>query len=377
MAPRALTIEEKRKRIRERTRKRRIQQRQHRQAQYEEECSHYSTVRRSRSSSQWPKRLVRAFAISSSPLTGYTVNLIGSAGTSVVNTSRMSSTQSFAHPKSSHDAVTSGPSSSQSSRGTYPSSVFSSNPSLDMPGRAGVISAFPCHRLPCRPGSLSTNALRSQPGAIPPRVPPNGSDHAIPGHSNFVHLCSVVYDQMFRSFFNPTCDCPHSTNANETEDTQTLREVAQHLQSFLPPPSTVFGESESYDASGSFGQWRRFLSDQPSRPLSFQKSQASPLSNTSINIAPVIQPHGLQLAQTRHILLRTFNTKCVRFAAFLFFPNATASKTPTIKNALSSERQKDLYNLIIIPAAHEAISGPPLQEIPQTYEIAYAKFRSF
>lgn len=46
MAPRALTIEEKRKRIRERTRKRRIQQRQHRQAQYEEECSHYSTVRR-------------------------------------------------------------------------------------------------------------------------------------------------------------------------------------------------------------------------------------------------------------------------------------------------------------------------------------------
>lgn len=132
----------------------------------------------------------------------------------------MSSTQSFAHPQSSHDAVTSGPSSSQSSRGTYPSSIFSSNPSHDMPGHAGVISAFPYHRLPCRPGSLSTNALRSQPGAIPSRVSPNGSgistvklflqsltDHAIPGHSNFVHLCSVVYDQMFRSFFSPTCDC--------------------------------------------------------------------------------------------------------------------------------------------------------------------------
>lgn len=111
-------------------------------------------------------------------------------------------------------------------------------------------------------------------------------------------------------------------------------------------------------------------------PNSFRLSfLPSPVLNLSTD--QVIQPHGLQLAKTRHILLGTFNTKCVRFAAFLFFPNAAASKTPTIKNALSSERQKDLYNRIIIPAAHEAISGPPLQEIPQTYEIAYAKSRSF
>ncbi|KAJ4176969.1 hypothetical protein NW759_017480, partial [Fusarium solani] len=51
--------------------------------------------------------------------------------------------------------------------------------------------------------------------------------------------------------------------------------------------------------------------------------------------------------------------------------------TSTIKNALSLERQKDLYDRIIIPAASETIPGPALQEMPQTYEIAYAKSRSF
>jgi hypothetical protein len=92
----------------------------------------------------------------------------------------------------------------------------------------------------------------------------------------------------------------------------------------------------------------------------------------------VIRPHGLQLARTRHILLGTFNVRCVRFSAFLFFPHAAPIlSTSTIKNALSLERQKDLYDRIIIPAACETISGPALQEMPQTYEIAYAKSRSF
>ncbi|KAI8648650.1 hypothetical protein NCS57_01476700 [Fusarium keratoplasticum] len=44
---------------------------------------------------------------------------------------------------------------------------------------------------------------------------------------------------------------------------------------------------------------------------------------------------------------------------------------------MSLERQKDLYDRIIIPAACETIPGPALQEMPQRYEIAYAKSRSF
>ncbi|KAH6883814.1 hypothetical protein B0T10DRAFT_410748, partial [Thelonectria olida] len=92
-------------------------------------------------------------------------------------------------------------------------------------------------------------------------------------------------------------------------------------------------------------------------------------------------PHSRNpIAKSRHILLGVFNTQCVRFSVFLFFPNAPCDpnmNTSTIKNALTSERQKDLYDQIIIPAAYETISGPILQEIPRTYEIAYAKSRSF
>ncbi|KAH6985302.1 hypothetical protein EDB80DRAFT_511627, partial [Ilyonectria destructans] len=167
-----------------------------------------------------------------------------------------------------------------------------------------------------------------------------------------------------------------------------------------------------------FHQWRSFLSDQLSQPLSFQKSQASlphsripiarqwdidsiwlgakglqairppndfrlsflPSPTLNLSTDQVIQPHGLNLAKTRHILLGVFNTQSVRFSVFLFFPNAPCDSnlnTSTIKNALTFERQKDLYDQIIIPAAYETISGPTLQEIPRTYEIAYAKSRSF
>ncbi|KAM6514439.1 hypothetical protein FALCPG4_015576 [Fusarium falciforme] len=73
----------------------------------------------------------------------------------------------------------------------------------------------------------------------------------------------------------------------------------------------------------------------------------------------------------------TFSTQSVRFSAFLFFPNAARDSTSATRNALSLERQKDLYDHIIIPAAFEAISDPSRQEIPRTYDIAYAKSRSF
>ncbi|KAH6961819.1 hypothetical protein BKA56DRAFT_700117 [Ilyonectria sp. MPI-CAGE-AT-0026] len=234
----------------------------------------------------------------------------------------------------------------------------------------------------------------------------------------FLENCSAVYDQVFRYSFSPTCDYPNLAEVNEPGNTQTIREITQHLQNFLPPLSKVFGERGSYDPSDYLHQWRSFLSDQLSQPLSFQKSQAS-LPHSRISIArqwdigsiwlgakglqairppndfrlsflpsptlnlstnQVIQPHGLNLAKTRHILLGVFNTQCVRFSVFLFFPNAPCDSnlnTSTIKNALTLERQKDLYDQIIIPAAYETISGPTLQEIPRTYEIAYAMSRSF
>ncbi|KAJ0126732.1 hypothetical protein HZ326_30164 [Fusarium oxysporum f. sp. albedinis] len=106
--------------------------------------------------------------------------------------------------------------------------------------------------------------------------------------------------------------------------------------------------------------------------LSFLPSLALNLSRDE-----VIQPHGPELAKTRHIKFGTFNTHSVRFSVFLFFPNAAPDSTSATRNALSLERQKDLYDHIIIPAAYEAVSEPCRQEIPRTYDMAYAKSRSF
>ncbi|KJZ70003.1 hypothetical protein HIM_10614 [Hirsutella minnesotensis 3608] len=106
------------------------------------------------------------------------------------------------------------------------------------------------------------------------------------------------------------------------------------------------------------------------------------LPHFSLNLATdqVIQPHGLDLANTRHIPLGTFSTPSVRFTVYLFFPDSTRSSGPlksTTSNALSLERQKDLYDKIIIPAAYEAVRDPIRQEIPRTFDMVYAKSRSY
>lgn len=189
----------------------------------------------------------------------------------------------------------------------------------------------------------------------------------------------------------------------------------QYLKHSLPPLPTIFGERGSYNPNNFFRDWETFLSNQSTQPLSFRKSQAAltpsnlsisrqwdidsvwfgakglqairppndfklsflPSSALNLSTDQVIQPHGLDLAKTRHILMGTFNTQSVRFSAFLFFPHAARDSTSATRNALSLERQKDLYDHIIIPAAFEAISDPSRQEISRTYDIAYAKSRSF
>ncbi|KAH6961865.1 hypothetical protein BKA56DRAFT_637340 [Ilyonectria sp. MPI-CAGE-AT-0026] len=227
-----------------------------------------------------------------------------------------------------------------------------------------------------------------------------------------------VDDRVFQTFFNLNCCCSRHPKRDETEQSHTLQERVQYLQRSLPPLATVFGERGSYDPSASFPQWQSFLSDRPLEPLSFCKNQdALPESSISVErrwdidsvwfgatslhaIRPpndfrlsllppfhrnlstnqVIQPHGLDLANTRHILFGSFNTSSVRFEVFLFFPGTARSPrsmTTASSNALSLERQKDLYDRIIIPAAYETISDPIRQEIPRSYDLAYAKSRAY
>jgi hypothetical protein len=170
----------------------------------------------------------------------------------------------------------------------------------------------------------------------------------------------------------------------------------------------MFGETGSYDPSSSFRQWKGFLADQPIQPLSLSKSsealthpgqpdlslsrqwdigsiwfgakglqviqspndfRLSLLPSAGLNISKdeVIQPHGLDLARTRHIKLGTFSAHSVRFSAFVFFPNAAKDMASSTRNALSLERQKDLYDHVIIPAAFEAVFNPFRQELPRAY----------
>ncbi|KJZ72140.1 hypothetical protein HIM_08405 [Hirsutella minnesotensis 3608] len=228
----------------------------------------------------------------------------------------------------------------------------------------------------------------------------------------------VAYDKVFRTFFTPTCTCQHGVEHGEGAPVHSLQERAQHLNQFMPPIPTVFGERGSYDPSSSVPQWRSFLSDQPAESLSFRKPQAClpyseaavsrqwdvdsiwigsrslgavrppndfslcffPSSFRNLSTDQVVQPHGLNLAHTRHVLFGSFNTPSVHFSVFLFFPNTVRgprSQTSSAKNSLSLERQRDLYDRIVIPAAYETISEPFRQEIPLSYDIAYAKSRSF
>ncbi|KAH7187758.1 hypothetical protein DER44DRAFT_816409 [Fusarium oxysporum] len=189
-----------------------------------------------------------------------------------------------------------------------------------------------------------------------------------------------AYDQIFRVFYSSKCNCTQRVEGNEAEPTHSLRERVEQLQQCLPPLSTVFGETGSYDPSSSFQQWKGFLADQPIQPLSFNKSSEA--------LAHPDQP-ALSLSRQWDIDSIWFGAKGLqairspndfrfaRFSAFLFFPNAAKDMTSSTRNALSLERQKDLYDHVIIPAAFEAVSDPCRQELPRTYEIAYAKSRSF
>lgn len=95
----------------------------------------------------------------------------------------------------------------------------------------------------------------------------------------------------------------------------------------------------------------------------------------------MIQPYRLNLTQTRHIPFGSFSTPSVRFSVFLFFSESSRSNpiaaTSATLNALSLDRQRDLYDRIIIPAAYEMIREPMCQEIPRTFDMVYAKSRSY
>ncbi|KAI8404650.1 hypothetical protein FOFC_16145, partial [Fusarium oxysporum] len=236
------------------------------------------------------------------------------------------------------------------------------------------------------------------------------------GGPDFLLAQSDAYDQILRKFFSHQCDCPEPRAREEPEHTSTLPEYVQHISRALPPLPTVFaGHDEACDPRASFSQWQSFLSDQPAEPLSFRKTQAS-LSQDAVTIArqwdvdsvwfgarslsairapnqfrlsffsphtsnistaQVIQPHGLDLAHTRHTIIGTFTTAGVRFSVLMFFPSGAPSQTRASTNSLSLARFRDLYDEIILPAVRETVPIHVRQEIPGSYDLIYAKSRAY
>ncbi|KAI8401176.1 hypothetical protein FOFC_17194 [Fusarium oxysporum] len=236
------------------------------------------------------------------------------------------------------------------------------------------------------------------------------------GGPDFLLAQSDAYDQILRKFFSHQCDCPEPRAREEPEHTSTLPEYVQHISRALPPLPTVFaGRDEACDPRASFSQWQSFLSDQPAEPLSFRKTQAS-LSQDAVTIArqwdvdsvwfgarslsairapnqfrlsffsphtsnistaQVIQPHGLDLAHTRHTIIGTFTTAGVRFSVLMFFPSGAPSQTRASTNSLSLARFRDLYDEIILPAVRETVPIHVRQEIPGSYDLIYAKSRAY
>ncbi|KAG7402408.1 hypothetical protein Forpe1208_v001976 [Fusarium oxysporum f. sp. rapae] len=241
------------------------------------------------------------------------------------------------------------------------------------------------------------------------------SEQDTAGGPDFLRAQSVVYDRLLGTFFNRQCNCPNSCERAEPENTHTLQEHVEHISRSLPPLPAIFAErDQACDPRASFPQWHSFLSDQPAEPLSFRKTQAS-LSQDAVTVArqwdvdsiwlgakslsairapnqfrlsffsphksnlstdQVIQPHGLDLAHTRHTSIGTFTTAGVRFSVLIFFPNGARSQTHTSANSLSLARFRDLYDEIILPAIHETVPDHVRQEIPGSYDLIYAKSRA-
>ncbi|EXL39142.1 hypothetical protein FOCG_18236 [Fusarium oxysporum f. sp. radicis-lycopersici 26381] len=211
-----------------------------------------------------------------------------------------------------------------------------------------------------------------------------------PGGPDFLRAQSDVYDRVLGTFFNRQCNCPNSCEHVEPENTYTLQEHIEHIGRSLPPLQAIFAERDkACDPHASFPQWHSFLSDKPAKLLSLRKSQAS-LSQDTMTIArqwdidsiwlgaknlsairapnqfrlsfflphksnlstdQVIQPHGLDLAHTRHTSIGTFTTAGVRFSVLIFFPNGAP--------------------------IYETDPDHVKQEIPGSYDLIYAKSRAY
>ncbi|KAM5526443.1 hypothetical protein FOXYSP1_21160, partial [Fusarium oxysporum f. sp. phaseoli] len=183
---------------------------------------------------------------------------------------------------------------------------------------------------------------------------------------------------------------------------------------FLPPlPSIFANRDQACDPHVSFPQWQSFLSDQPPEPLSLHKTQASlphgsvtvarqwdvdsiwfgakslsaiqapvtfdslfsRLTRATISTAQVIQPHGLDLAHTRHTSIAP-SLLPASASPFFCFPQRRSSHTKASATACLSSDSRT-FMMRHPPAIYETLPDHVRQEIPSSYDLLYAKSRAY
>ncbi|KJZ70962.1 hypothetical protein HIM_09666 [Hirsutella minnesotensis 3608] len=209
----------------------------------------------------------------------------------------------------------------------------------------------------------------------------------------FIETQADAYQAIFERAFPLLCLCSkHPTSEPQIDGERYFS--AGELSAWLQRGTSLGSLEETLDAESGTDchaqpqEWRRFLA-RPPRALSlrrrntnFQLSLIPPFKQSIVG-DQIIQPHGIDLGRTRHAFLGSFALGNLSFSVFMFFPKThgatrTGSRAGVAKPlSLPPIRQRELVDGAILPAVRAVVPSIFRQEIPPTYDIAYAKQMSY
>ncbi|KJZ69796.1 hypothetical protein HIM_10814 [Hirsutella minnesotensis 3608] len=241
----------------------------------------------------------------------------------------------------------------------------------------------------------------------------------------FIETQADAYQAIFERAFPLLCPCSkHPTSEPQIDGERYFS--AGELSAWLQRETSLGSLEETLDAESGTDchaqpqGWRRFLA-RPPRALSLRRTEqtlpesgitvtriwdvdsiwlgatnlgaAGRNTNFQLSLIPpfkqsivgdqIIQPHGIDLGRTRHAFLGSFALGNLSFSVFMFFPKThgatrTGSRAGVAKPlSLPPIRQRELVDGAILPAVRAVVPSIFRQEIPPTYDIAYAKRMSY
>jgi hypothetical protein len=228
-----------------------------------------------------------------------------------------------------------------------------------------------------------------------------------------------LYTEFITKFYQVTCSCNAHLDSTSYTAGSTLRDIQARFDQVLPSPVQYLGSQFNLKSFSGGKEWLGKTQNQNLR-LSLQETEHRlpqphphrstprvwdidslwigatslaaignlltfrlsfiPSYNRNIHREQIIRPHRLDLARTRHMLLGSFSTNDISFSVLIFFPesniqaNRSSHNQPNSEhNFISHQRQEELYDRIILPAARDTVPPTHLQELPTSFQAAYAK----